>query len=333
MTHVLVVGGAGYVGCSLVPKLLNVGLHVTVFDALFFGDHGLPKGQPRLKVIQGDIRDIDAYSNAVAGKDAVIHLACISNDPSFELDRNLSKSINFDSFEPLVVASRNAGVGRFIYASTSSVYGVSDSPDVTEDHPLVPLTDYNKYKGLSEPHLLKHQSDGFTTVIIRPATVCGYSPRMRLDLSVNILTNHAVNKGRITVFGGKQMRPNIHIEDIAELYVDLLTTPKHLIAGEIFNAGFENHTIADLAILVKEVVEQECPEKRPISIDTTPSNDNRSYHVSSTKITRKLGYRPKRTVRDAVRDMAKAFKADKLPNSLEDPIYFNVQMIKKACVR
>src|SRR4029077_18260927 len=160
---------------------------------------------------------------------------------------------------------------RFIYASTSSVYGVSDAPEVTEEHPLVPLTDYNRYKGLTEPLLLKHQSPEFTTVVIRPATVCGYSPRMRLDLSVNILTNLAINKGCITVFGGSQKRPNIHIDDICDLYVQLLKIPSEKIDGEIFNAGYQNHTIAELAGMVKKVVEREFPEKGPIKIVTSPS--------------------------------------------------------------
>ncbi len=148
-------------------------------------------------------------------------MACISNDPSFDLDPSLSRTINYECFEPLVETGKKAGVQRFIYVSSSSVYGVSDAPDVTEEHPLVPLTDYNKYKGLCEPLLLRYQAPDFTTVIIRPATVCGYSPRMRFDLTVNILTNHAVNKGVITVFGGDQKRPNIHIDDICELYVQL----------------------------------------------------------------------------------------------------------------
>ncbi|MDP3723127.1 MAG: SDR family oxidoreductase, partial [Candidatus Omnitrophota bacterium] len=207
MKTVLVTGGAGYVGCVLVPKLLEAGYAVVVYDLMLFGSEGLPS-HPRLKVIQGDLRDLPAVSAALAGVDSVIHLACISNDPSFELDPALSKSINYDCFEPLVAASRSAGVTRFIYASTSSVYGVSEAPDVTEEHPLVPLTDYNRYKGLCEPILLRYQSPGFTTVILRPATVCGYSPRMRLDLTVNILTNHAVCKRVITVLGGSQKRPN-----------------------------------------------------------------------------------------------------------------------------
>jgi nucleoside-diphosphate-sugar epimerase len=245
------------------------------------------------------------------------------------LDPGLSKSINYDCFEPFVAACKSAGVKRFIFASTSSVYGVSDAPDVTEEHPLVPLTDYNKYKGLCEPILLKYQSAEFTTVIIRPATVCGYSPRMRFDLSVNILTNHAVNRGVITVFGGSQLRPNIHIEDITDLYVQLLDIPDHKIAGEIFNAGYQNHTISDIAQIVKRVVEEEMPEKRPITIETTPSNDLRSYHVSSKKIAQALGYTPRRTIEDAVRDICQAFASGKLPDSLDDDRYINVKTVQK----
>jgi len=329
---VLVTGGAGYVGCILTPKLLLAGHEVTVYDIMFFGSAGLPK-HPKLKVVEGDIRDIAAYKKAVAGIDTVIHLACISNDPSFELNSNLSKTINYDCFEPMVVASKEAGVQRFIYASTSSVYGVSEAPEVTEEHPLIPLTDYNKYKGMCEPHLFKHQSADFTCVTIRPATVCGYSPRMRLDLTVNILTNLAIHKREITVFGGSQKRPNIHIDDISELYVKLLTMPKEKIAGETFNAGYENHTVADMARMVKNIIEEEMPFLGAINIVTTPSNDLRSYHVTSRKIAEKLGYKPRRSVEDAVRDLCKAFTWGLLPNSLDDDKYFNVKRVKKMDIK
>ena len=265
----------------------------------------------------------------MAGCDAVIHLACISNDPSFILDPNLSKSINYDCFEPMVVAAKAAGVKRFVYASTSSVYGVSDSPDVTEDHPLVPLTDYNKFKGMCEPLLWKHISDGFVGVTIRPATVCGYGPRMRLDLSVNILTNHAVNNGKITVFGGSQLRPNIHIEDVSELYVMLLGLPSEKIQGQTFNAGYQNMSISDIALVVKKVVEEEFPGRPPIDIVTTPTDDIRSYHVNSDKIRNAIGFQPKRTVEDAVRGLCQAFRDGKLPNSLTDDKYFNVKTMQK----
>ena len=330
---VLVAGGAGYVGCVLVPKLLDAGYEVVVYDLMLFGTDGLPKGRPGLTVIEGDLRDKPTFASALRGVDSVIHLACISNDPSFELDPELSKSINFDCFEPTVKACVDAGVRRFIYASTSSVYGVSDAPEVTEEHPLLPVSDYNKYKGLSEPYLLKYQSPSFTTVIIRPATVCGYSPRTRLDLTINILTNHAVNRGKITVFGGTQKRPNIHIEDIAELYVDLLERPAEQISGETFNAGYENFTVSELADQVRKIVEQEFPEKAPFSIETTPSNDLRSYHVSSKKILQKLGWAPRRTIEDAVRDLCKAFKAGKLPNSMDDDRYINVKTVKQLALR
>jgi nucleoside-diphosphate-sugar epimerase len=256
MKKVLVTGGAGYKGCVLVPKLLAAGYGVVVYDLMLFGSAGLPS-HPHLKVVTGDIRDAARYADAVTGCDHVIHMACISNDPSFDLDPSLSRTINYECFEPLVLASKSAGVKRFVYVSSSSVYGVSKSPEVTEDHPLVPLTDYNKYKGLCEPILFQHQSPEFICVTVRPATVCGYSPRMRFDLTVNILTNHAYNKGIITIFGGNQQRPNIHIDDVCELYVELLTMPAEKIAGEIFNAGYQNQTVNELAEIPKQIVEED----------------------------------------------------------------------------
>ena len=324
---VLVTGAAGYVGCVLAPKLLKAGHSVIAYDIMYYGAQGL-KAQPNLQIVSADLRDTPAFAKAVKGCAAVIHLACISNDPSFELDPALGKSINFDCFEPMVLASQAAGVKRFIYASSSSVYGVSASPNVDEKHPLKPLTDYSKFKAMCEEVLARLKKPGFTATVIRPATVCGYSPRTRMDLSVNILTNLAVNKRKITVFGGSQKRPNIHIDDISDLYVQLLALPADKIDGGVWNAGYQNHTIADLAKMVKTVVESEFPEKAPIEIATSPTDDLRSYHVSSDKIARDLGFRPKRTVEDAVRDLCRAFKAGKLPDSLNDPRYFNVQTMK-----
>ena len=334
MTHmksVLVAGGAGYKGGVLVPKLLSAGYAVVVYDLMLFREPFLT--HPNLRVIKGDIRDIETYSSAVRGVDCVIDMACISNDPSFDLDPSLSRTINYECFEPMVMAAKAAGVKRYIYVSTSSVYGVSEAPEVTETHPFVPLTDYNKYKGLCEPLLLKHLSPTFVGTIIRPATVCGYSPRMRFDLTVNILTNHAVNKSLITVFGGAQKRPNIHIEDITDLYVQLLETDSSLISGEAFNAGYENHTVSQLAQFVKGVVESEFPEKGLIKVETTTSNDNLSYHVSSKKIADKLGWKPKRTIEDAVRDLCKAFKAGKFPDSMTNDAYVNVKTVKGLGLR
>jgi nucleoside-diphosphate-sugar epimerase len=326
---VLVTGGAGYVGAVLVPKLLSKGYCVRVIDLCLFGEDTLPH-HPALECTKGDIRDTELLKRVLPGCDSAIHLACISNDPSFELNPELSKSINFDAFAPLVSISKSSGVRRFIYASTSSVYGVSDAPNVTEEHPLVPLTDYNKYKGLCEPVLFEYQSNEFTTVIIRPATVCGYSPRQRLDLTVNILTNLAVNNRKITIFGGSQKRPNIHIDDIADLYVDLLERPCEQIAGEIFNAAYENHTVAELGEMVRSVVSTYMPDLGPIAVERTPSSDLRSYHVSSDKIKRTLGWAPLHSVEDAIQDLCDAFKAGKLPDSLADSRYFNVRAVQEA---
>lgn len=327
---VVVTGGAGYVGAVLVPKLLEQGYRVRVIDLFLFGHDILPSDHPKLERVEGDIRDRMLLQQVMRGADAVIHLACISNDPSFELDPELSRSINFECFEPMVAIAKDAGVRRFIYASTSSVYGVSDSPDVTEEHPLVPLTDYNKYKGMCEPLLLKHQSPEFTTVIIRPATVCGYSPRLRLDLSVNILTNHAVTNRKIMILGGSQKRPNIHVDDIAELYVELLSMPAEKIAGRTFNAAYQNFTIAQLAEMVRTVVSRQMPELQPITLETSPSNDLRSYHVSSEKIKRELGWVPKRTLEDAVVGLCKAFRAGGIPNSMTDIRYYNVKTVQAS---
>jgi nucleoside-diphosphate-sugar epimerase len=327
--NVLVTGGAGYCGSLLVPQLLAEGYNVTVYDLLYFGDSFLPKDNPRLKVIPGDIRDVAKLTSALQNQDVVLSLACISNDASFELDESLSTTINLDAFEPMVVAAKKAGVKRFVYASSSSVYGVSDKPNVTEDHPLVPLTLYNKYKGMCEPLLLKHTDDRFVGVIFRPATVCGYAPRLRLDLSVNILTNHAFTNNKITVFGGSQLRPNLHVQDYADLCKLLLVAPTEKIANQIFNCGYQNMSIMEIAHMVKKVVEQEFPQKAPIDIVTTPTDDNRSYHINSDKIKKTLGFAPKHTIEEAVRDLCHAFRDGKIPNSFSDDRFYNVRTLKK----
>ncbi|TMA30470.1 MAG: SDR family oxidoreductase, partial [Deltaproteobacteria bacterium] len=305
--RILITGGAGYVGNVLAPHLLEHGYEVAVYDILYFGAETLPR-DPKLEVIEGDIRDTARLAQAFRGVDVVLHLACISNDPSFELDEELSRTVNYDCLEPMVVAARDAGVARFVYCSTSSVYGVSDEPNVTEDHPLVPLTHYNRFKGLCEPLLKKHLTRDFTGVVIRPATICGYSPRQRLDLSVNILTNHAVTNGRIRVFGGAQLRPNLHIRDMARAYQLMIEAPAEKIQGETFNIGFQNLAIAEIAEMVRGVVEREFPERVPIEIATEPSDDPRSYHINSDKVRRVLGFASELGVEDAVRDLCVAFR-------------------------
>ena len=331
--RVLITGGAGYCGSRLVPQLLEDGYFVTVYDALYYGKDSLPLEHENLSVIRGDVRDVGLFAEAVNGHDALLHLACISNDASFVLDEALSTSVNMEAFEPMVVAAKKNGVKRFIYASSSSVYGVSDQPDVKEDHPLVPLTLYNKYKGMCEPLLFKHTDNNFEGVVFRPATVCGYAPRQRLDLSVNILTNHAVNKGKITVFGGSQLRPNLHVQDYADLCKALLLADSCAVQDEIFNCGHQNMSILDIANVVKSIVEEEFPELGEIGIEVTASDDNRSYHINSDKIFEKLGFRPKLSVGDAVRELCNAFKNGSLPDSFDNDAYYNVRTMKSKSVR
>lgn len=322
MKNIFITGGAGYVGSVLVPKLLDKGYTVTVLDLMIYGEEVLPKHE-RLNAVKGDIRDQDLLKKLLPGQDAVIHLACISNDPSFELDPDLGRSINLDAFEPLVRISKESGVQRFIYASSSSVYGIKEEPNVTEDMVLEPLTDYSRFKAQCEEILHTFQSEDFTTVTIRPATVCGYGKRLRLDLSVNILTNLAVNKGEITVFGGTQKRPNIHIEDMTDLYLQLLVLPRERIAGKVWNAGYENFTIAEIASMVRNVIGDH------VRIVTTPTDDLRSYHVSSEKIKRDIGFVATHSLEDAVRDLKKAFDAGAIPDSLNDDRYFNVKRMQR----
>ena len=326
LNRVLVTGGAGYVGAVLVPKLLAAGYQVTVLDLYLYGEDVLKgcRGNPGLREVKGDIRDSTAVELALEGCDAVIHLACISNDPSFELNPDLGRSINLDAFVPLVRAAKRANVKRFVYASSSSVYGIKEGVEVTEDLPLDPLTDYSKFKAECEVLLEQERAPGFITVTIRPATVCGYSPRQRLDVVVNILTNLGWNKGEVSVFGGAQLRPNIHIEDMTDAYLLLLSAPDKAVDGQVFNAGYENHSVMQLAEMVQRNVGKHA------KLEVRPTNDLRSYHVSSKKIKDELGFEASHSIEDAVVDLIKAFKEGKLPNSLEDPRYFNIKMMQKA---
>ncbi len=323
---ILVTGGAGYVGAVLVPKLVAAGHHVKVVDLFLYGEKVLDgaQGPGTLEKIKGDIRDASLLQQAMRGVDAVIHLACISNDPSYELNPDLSKTINYDAFLSLLDCSIKAGVKRFIYASSSSVYGLKSEPEVTEDLKLEPLTDYSKYKALCEDYLIQTAPDSMTCVILRPATVCGYSPRLRLDLSVNILTNHAISKKEITVFGGAQKRPNIHIEDMTNLYVQSLDWAHSKVHKRPFNAGYENHTIDQLADQVRQEIGPQ------ITIKRVPTDDNRSYHVSSRRIAQELGFEPKHTISEAIRDLKTAFAAGRVPNAMTDSLYYNIKRMQEV---
>ena len=312
-------------GSKLVPSLLAQGHKVHVLDLYIFGDEVFADyGETEaLTEFKGDLRDAAMVETAVAGCDTVIHLACVSNDPSFELDPALGKSINYDAFRPLVRAAKRAGVDRFVYASSSSVYGIKDDTDVTEDLPLEPITDYSKFKALCEKELEEEREPGFTTLTIRPATVCGYGPRQRLDLTVNILTNHAVNNGKITVFGGSQRRPNIHIDDMVELYVRSMDYADDAIDGQIFNAGYENQQVMEIAETVRDVI------GNSVDIAVTSTDDLRSYHISSERIKLRLGFEPTHSIGQAVEDLAAAFAAGRIPDSLTDPRYFNVKVMQE----
>jgi len=323
--QVLVTGGGGYVGSVLVPKLLEAGYRVKVLDLFLFGEHVLDavSNHPNLEIIQGDIRDRALLESSFRGCDAIIHLACVSNDPSFDLDPQLGKTINYDAFFDLVDVAKRSGVRRFVYASSSSVYGVKSEPNVTEELKLEPLTDYSKYKALCERVLLESRQPGFTTLIFRPATVCGDSPRLRLDLIVNIFTNLAFHNRRITVFGGQQLRPSIHIGDMTDLYVKSLQWPDDAIDGRIFNAGYENHSVGELAGIVRQVVGDD------VDIVTTPTDDHRSYHICSKRIRDELGFEPQHTINDAVQDLLTAFTSQRVPNAMTDDRFYNVKLMQR----
>ena len=315
---IFITGGAGYVGAVLTPYFLEKGYEVTVLDLMIYGEDVLPNHK-NLKILKGDIRDINLLKKELPNNDVLIHLACISNDPSFELNPELGKSINLDAFTPLVEIAKKSRVKRFIYASSSSVYGIKNEPNVSEDMELEPLTDYSRFKADCEKILFKSLSNNFIPIVIRPATVCGYSPRQRLDVVVNILTNLAYHKKEITVLGGDQLRPNIHIVDMVRAYDCLINAKEELVSGKIFNAGYENQSVNHLASLVKEVVGDD------VKIKHIDSNDNRSYHISSKKIEKELGFKTIKTIKDAIKDLKSAFDKKELVNTLSDEKFFNIK--------
>ncbi len=328
---ILVIGGAGYVGSALVPKLLDAGYCVRVLDTFWFGYEAsinwILKNNfnDRLESVKGDIRHYD-LEKAMNGIDCVIHLACISNDPSFELNPELGKSINYDAFLRVTEMAEAKEIKRFIFASTSSVYGIKKEENITEDLALEPLTDYSKYKAFCEMELQMIPTGKLPWVIIRPATVCGYAPRLRLDLTVNILTMAALTKGKITVFGGDQKRPNINIEDMSDLYVQLVDEKDEKIIGQTFNAGYDNFSVMEIAIMVQKITEN--IRKTKIEIEIKATNDLRSYRVSSEKIKRELGWRARYTVAHAIFSLINAFDSGKIPNP-DDPKYYNIKTMQK----
>ena len=321
---ILVTGGAGYIGSLLVPKLLE--LHrVTVLDTFLFGQEPLEPiaSNPRLSLIRGDIRDTALLHELLGQRtpDVIIHLAAISNDPCSEIDPQLTLSINLTATGNLMRLAKHHGVRRFVNASSASVYGLKSEQDVTEDLPLEPLTLYSKCKADTEQILNGLVDERFCGVSLRAATVCGYTRRLRLDLTINILTYHALEKGEIRVFGGSQMRPNIHVEDLTDFYVHLVGEDSGKINGRAFNASTENSTVAGLAELVRSVVDPALP------IITVPTADNRSYHLSAARARSELGFAPTRPLRKAVEDLVHQFAAGHVPNAA-GAWYRNIEVMK-----
>jgi nucleoside-diphosphate-sugar epimerase len=323
--RILTTGGAGYIGAVLTPKLLAAGHRVTVLDALVFGDAPLAsvKGKDDFRLVCGDLRDRELVSRVLQeGRfDAVIHLAAISNDPSSELDPELTREVNLDAVEFLMREAKRSGVSRLLYASSASVYGIKEEEEVTEDLDLEPITIYARYKAEGEKILNGLVDEEFSGVSVRAATVCGYSPRMRFDLTINILTEHAVTKGRIRVFGGRQQRPNIHIRDLTDFYQRLLDAPADLIRGEAFNVSYSNASVGELAEMIRSEVDPELP------IEVVPTDDQRSYRLSTGKLRGVLGFVPPTSLKDAVGEVAAALRDGRIAEP-DAPLYRNVEWLK-----
>jgi nucleoside-diphosphate-sugar epimerase len=322
MKKVFITGGAGYVGSFLTDHLIENGYFVTVYDLFIYGENVFAN-KKNIDLIKGDIRNKELLNKSIKDHDIVIHLACISNDPSFELNPTLGKSINLDAFEPLVKISKENKVQRFIYASSSSVYGIKEEKNVHEDVSLEPITDYSKFKAKCEVILDNYSDDDFITTTIRPATVCGYSRRLRLDLIVNILTNIAYHKKEITIFGGEQLRPNIHIKDMVRAYQTVMESPKDIVNKEIFNAGWENKSVNDIANIVKNTLGDD------IKLIVSKTDDNRSYHISSEKIKNILSFQTKFTITDAIEDLKKAFENKTFSEPLTNSNFFNIKKMQE----
>ena len=323
--NVLITGGAGYVGSALVPSLLEKGYNVTVYDLYLYGDvFSNIANKQNLTEIKADIRDKKKLIEATKGIDAILHLACISNDPSFELNPDLGKSINYDAFFNVLEAAEKNNISRFIYASTSSIYGVKKEKDVREDTLAEPLTDYSKYKLECEKSLLASKKESMDKVIMRPATVCGYASRLRLDLTVNILTINALVNKKIKIFGGKQLRPNINIKDMVRAYETFLNAPSKKINNEVFNVGYQNKAVEEIAQIVKKVLGDSS-----IELEYLPTNDIRSYHVNSEKVKKVLGFEAKYTIEDAVQSLAEAYKNSLIQDPLNNPLYYNIKLMQK----
>ncbi|MGJ0510208.1 MAG: NAD-dependent epimerase/dehydratase family protein [Methylocystis sp.] len=309
---VLVTGGSGFVGSILCPMLAEAGHEVTILDRMWFGAHT----EGARHICYGDIRNPEHLRKHMQGRDAVIHLACLSNDESCDADRQVSEEINFTSFPPMVKLAKELGVQRFIYASTSAVYGPSPTPRKETD-PLNPMFSYAKWKAACEPILLEQASNDFICTVLRPAALMGYAPRMRLDLAVNILTNWAVNKGRIEVWGGEQMRSTLHVWDMARAYLQLLDAPAEQINGEVFNVGGYNYSLSELGRIIASEFEADLEYKA--------ARDDRSYQLDSSKWSSTFEWYPRSFVEFAALEMADAHRQGRIPEPFDNSIYYNAK--------
>lgn len=328
---ILVTGGFGYAGSRLTPHLLEEGHDVRVLDLMLYTDSGLSalktsprfdQWQNRFELVAGDIRDPEIVRRAMDGRDTVIHLAAISNDPTGDIDETLTRQVNFDAIGLLLALARKAGVQRFINASSSSVFGIKPDSDVTEILEPEPITFYSKYKMLSEWLVVSASSPEFTTVNVRPATICGHSPRQRFDLTVNKLTADAITKRVITVHGGQQRRPNVGMTDIVHLYERLTQIEADKINGRTFNFGFENHKVIEIA----EIIQAELADLN-VEIKVTDTHDHRDYHISSEKIVQELGYQPISSIRQEVANLRKALDEGLIENVDADE-HYNMKHMK-----
>jgi nucleoside-diphosphate-sugar epimerase len=313
---VCVVGGGGYLGTLLAGRLLGEGHTVTVYDTFWFGDH---LGEPRdLTKINGDVRDTARVTDALRGADAVILLACLSNDPMADIDPGFTREVNLDALQRLITAAKGLGIPRLLYASSTSVYGIQDVPRVVETTPMKPITLYSKYKAEIEQYITARVSDKFTGVIVRGATVSGYSPRMRLDLLVNLFCWLALKNGTITIEGGKQIRPLIHIQDLVDFYVRMLAADAKLVNGEAFNVTAGNFTVQQIADMLQGYT--------GCKLTYTGVTDPRSYPADGEKAATVLGYRTRRTIQDAMVEVCDAIKAGRISGKTEN---FNLKRYKE----
>jgi len=311
------------VGSQLVPALLKKGYEITVYDLYIYGEVLEP--HENLVEIKGDIRDREKLIESARGCEALIHLACISNDPSFDLDPELGKSINFDAFRNVVDACKLGAIKRLIVASSTSQYGIKPlTEEVTEESEPEPITDYAKYKIECERFLQNTDMGEVEYVFVRPSTLCGYAPRLRLDLSVNILSINALVNEIIKIFGGEQMRPVLNILDMVRFYELMLEAPSGKINGQAFNVSYDNMTIRQIAEFVKEVIGDES-----IAFEVTPTDDKRSYHVNAGKAKRVLGFECKYSIEDAVKSLLEAYRKGLIVDGLNNPMYYNIKRMKE----